>query len=50
MVCKKKTRILWRRNVGYIDTVLHARDYKVKYVVAHARVGFLLSCVKSGRP
>ena len=33
MVCKK-TRIFWRQYVGYIDTVRHARDYKVKYVVA----------------
>ena len=33
MVCKKP-RIFWRQYVGYIDTVRHARDYKVKYVVA----------------
>ena len=33
MVCKNP-RIFWRQYVGYIDTVRHARDYKVKYVVA----------------
>ena len=33
MVCKKP-RIFWRQYIGYIDTVRHPRDYKVKYVVA----------------
>ena len=33
MACKK-TRIFWRQCVGNIDTVRHARDYNVKYVVA----------------
>ena len=33
MVCKNP-RIFWRQNVRYIDTVRHACDYKVKYVVA----------------
>ena len=34
MVCKKKTRIFWRQYAADIDTLRHARDYKVKYVVA----------------
>ena len=33
MVCKKN-RFFWRQYVGYIDTVRHAHDNKVKYVVA----------------
>ena len=44
MVCKRP-RIFWRQYVGYIDTVRHARDYKVKYSsMLLPRVGFLLSC------
>ena len=35
----------WRQYVGYIDTVRHARNYKVKYVVATSAF-FLFSCVK----
>ena len=31
-------------SVGYINTVLHARDYKVMYVAVTS--AFLLSCVK----
>ena len=30
MVCKNPC-IFWRQYVGYIETVRHARDYKVKY-------------------
>ena len=39
MVCKTP-RIFWRQYIGYIDTVRHTRDYKVKYVVATN--GFLI--------
>ena len=33
MVCKNP-RIFWRQYVADIDSLRHARDYKVKYVVA----------------
>ena len=43
----KKTRILWRQYVGYIDTIRQARDYKVKYVVATS--GFFIElCMSRG--
>ena len=43
----KKTRIFWRQYVGNIDMVHHARDYKVKYVVATS--GFFIEfCMSRG--
>ena len=44
MVCKNP-RIFWRLFVDYIDTVWHARDYKVKYVVATS--GFFIELCTS---
>ena len=41
---KKTLYLLETISVGYIDTVRHARDYKVKDVLATS--AFLLSCVK----
>ena len=47
MVCKNP-RIFWRQYVGYIDTVRHARDYKVKYVVAMSGFFFVELCMSRG--
>ena len=36
-------------NVGYIDTVRHARDYKLKYVVATSGFFIELGMSRGGR-
>ena len=48
MVCKNP-RIFRTQYVAYIDTVWHARDYKVKYVVATSGFCFQLCMSRSGR-
>ena len=43
----KNPRIFWRQYIDYIDTVRHARDYKVKYFVATS--GFFIElCMSRG--